>query len=113
MSGVINYYQSPQSSQSKPRRLNLKKLNLGIGVIIFCLGFFHLFNISDLSAKGFILRDLKSQANLLESACLEKEETVNRLQSYNYLTDKTANLNLVAVEEIDYLTVTKPVLALK
>lgn len=77
------------------------------------LGVFYLANISDLAVKGFSLKELKAQAEVLASEKLDNEEEINNLQSYYSLSSRTQKLNMVAIGEIEYLPVTASVVARK
>lgn len=113
MTKVINCYQKPASRAEKGMRLNLKCFNVGLGAILLIFGLFYLVNVSDLTVKGFALKELKTQVSVLASEKLDNEETVNNLQSYYSLNSRTQKLNMVAVGDIDYLTVPSAVVALK
>lgn len=116
MTKIINCYQASVNhvSHSKQgKRLNLKTLNLGIGFLTMCLGVFYLVNVSDLTVKGFALKELKTQVNILASEKLDNEEKVNNLQSYYSLNSRTQKLNMVAIGEIDYLTISSAIVARK
>jgi hypothetical protein len=95
------------------RRLNLRLVNLFLGVIVFLIGGYYLVNINDLTVKGFALRELKSEATILTSENLDKETKVMNLQSYGNLNEKVKKLNMVAVDEVEYLTVNQAALARK
>jgi len=116
MTKVINCYQASvnHANHSKQgKRLNLKTLNIGIGILTMCLGVFYLVNVSDLTVKGFALKELKTQVSILSSERLDNEEKINNLQSYYSLNSRTQKLNMVAIGEIDYLTVSNAVVARK
>jgi len=113
MTNVINCYQAPLSRQAKSRRLNLRFFNACLGSLIAVFGVLYLVNVSDMAVKGFALKELKSQADYLASENLTFEEQVSQLQSYHSLTERTKNLGLVAVGEIDYLSVPSAVVALR
>lgn len=105
MKKVINYYQAKTNSLKQKKKINLKFLNVGLMSLFIVFGVLHLMNISDLTVKGFIIKELKTQANVLASEKLGNEEKVNSLQSYYTLNSRTAGLNMVIVDEIDYLSV--------
>jgi len=113
MTKVINCYQAPASHKSQGLRLNLKCFNYVLGTLIFGFGVFYLINVSDLTVKGFALKELKNQENTLLSEKLDNEEVVNNLQSYSSLNSRTQKLNMVAIGDIDYLTVPSGVVARK
>lgn len=109
----INNYGSPASKSTRDRKYNLKYLNFGLLVTIISLGIFYLVNISNLTVMGFVLLDLKSEAAMLASEKLAKEEEVNRVRSYQALSARTSNLGMVAVGEIEYLVVEEAAVAMK
>ncbi len=95
------------------RSLNLKLVNLFLGSIAILLSGYYLVNINDLTVKGFALRELKSEATILTSENLDKETKIMNLQSYSSLNEKVKKLNMVAVGEVEYLTVDQTVVARK
>jgi hypothetical protein len=95
------------------KRLNLRLVNLVLGGIVFLIGGYYLVNINDLTVKGFALRELKSESTILASENLDSEAKVMNLQSYGSLNEKVKKLNMVAVGEVEYLTVDPTVLARK
>ena len=95
------------------KRINLGLVNMFLGGLIFIIGGYYLVNINDLTVKGFVLRELKSQANILASENLDDEAKVMNLQSYSNLNDKIKKLNMVAVGEVEYLTVNQTTIARK
>jgi hypothetical protein len=100
----------------QPRRnksLNLRFFNLGLLALIMSLGFCYLVNVSNLTVQGFALQDLKSQMASLASEKASNEEIVNSIQSYYSLNERTKNLNMVAIGEVEYLTVNHQVVAKK
>jgi len=104
MTKVINCYRTQVCSTGSSKKISLKSFNLLLIILIAGLGVFHLMNVSDLTAKGFALKELKIQASILASAKLDNEDKINSLQSYYSLNARTERLNMVAVGEIDYLT---------
>lgn len=102
-----------KSCSSDGRRLNLKIVNIFLGSGIIILGLVYLVNINDLTVKGFALKELKSSSNLLLSDNRDYEAKIMNLQSYNNLNDKVKKLNMVAVSEVEYLSVKNGVIARK
>jgi hypothetical protein len=113
MTQIINCYQAQTQKTSHGKKINLKSLNFCLMSLASVLGVFYLINVSDLTVKGFALKDLQNQANVLASEKLDNEEAVNNLQSYYSLSSRTQKLNMVAVGEIDYLPVTVALVARK
>lgn len=94
-------------------RLNLKTLNIFLFALIMLLGLAYVICVNDLTVKGFSLQELKSQANTLANENQEYEAKVMALQSYNSLVNKVKVLDMVAVGEVDYLTVNNNTLVAK
>jgi len=113
MTKVINCYQSSLNHPVKGKRLNLKCFNLGLAALILIFGVFYLINISDLTVKGFALKEFKTQVNSLASEKLDNEEKINNLQSYYSLNSRTQGLNMVAIGEIEYISVPTALVARK
>ncbi len=113
MTKIINCYQAPLSRDVKAKRLNLRFFNIGLASLVIILGVFYMFTISDLTVKGFALKKLKTQVNYLASEKIDSEETINNLQSYYSLNSRTRNLNMVAIGEIEYLSVPTTLVARK
>ena len=111
MNKMVNYYQ-PQAKASRfGRRLNLRVLNRCLFLAAFALGFLYLLTVSDLTVKGFALQELKAKSSQLSREKTAYEEQANALQSYYYLNAKAENLNMVAVGDIDYLTLSNTAVA--
>lgn len=104
-------YIKPGSNGGK--RLNLKIVNIFLGGSILVLSIFYLVNINDLTVKGFALKELKSSSNLLLSDNKDYEAKIMNLQSYNNLNDKVKKLNMVAVSDVEYLSVNTGTIARK
>jgi hypothetical protein len=98
-----NYCPARQKSKSGEKRLNLKYFNLFLFVFIAIFGGFYLFNVNELTVQGFVLAELKSQANVLTGAKAEIEEQINSTQSYYSLSSRLNNLNMVQIASVEYL----------
>jgi len=113
MTKVINCYQANVAASRQPKKFKLKFLNLSLISLLIAVGVFHLMNISDLTVKGFVLKELKNEVNSLASEKLDSEEKINKLQSYYTLSSRTEKLNMIAISEIDYLSVPGAMVARK
>ncbi len=101
------------AAASQAHGLNLKYFNLGLFSLIAGLSIFYLVSISNLAVSGFVLKDLKSEAAVLASEKLAKEEAINRMQSYQVVSERTKNLNMVAIGEVEYLRIPSEIVARK
>lgn len=113
MTKIVNGGHAPFHPSGVPRRLNLKYFNICLFILIAIGGFFYLVNISDLTVQSFALRDLKSQAAFLASAKAENEEKANAIQSYYTLNERTQELNMIAVGNVEYLAANHSTVAKK
>lgn len=111
MTSAVTSYGQPVSAGT--RKLNLKLFNVGLFAIIAGLGLYYLVNISNLTVMGFELRELKEEAAALARNKLAKEEEVNRVRSYQALSSRTKNLDMVAVGDVEYLTISGAAVARK
>jgi hypothetical protein len=102
MTKTANYYKRAAEKNNKGR-LNLRLLNIGLFLTIATFAFFYLIGISDLTAKGFILQDLRSQTSDLEERMSFYEQEVNSLQSFYALNEQAKTLDMVAVSNIEYI----------
>lgn len=98
-----NYYQRNRDAKNKTKRLNLKFLNYALFSIFATFAFFYLIGISDLTAKGFILQDLRQEAVNLEDSKSQCQQEIDSLQSFYSLSEKAKTLNMVVVSDIEYI----------
>lgn len=95
------------------RMLNLKNLNRLLLLIIIVGGIYYLIGINDLTVKGFKLYELKSRVNKLALENKDMELKITSLKSYNNLSERAKNISMVAVGDIDYITVIDEIVAKK
>lgn len=103
MNKIVNSYSSRLKTISNSKKVSLKRINFGIFSLLSILAVFYLVSISDLTVKGFALQELKNQAASVNDEKLSNEEQINKLQSYYSLSSRTKDLNMVAIEDIEYL----------
>jgi len=104
-------YAQLSAPTARPNRFNLKYLNYGLFSVVIMLGVFYLYNINDLTVKGFALKQLNTQVASLADQQADIEQQANNLESYYYLSAQVPKLNMVAVGNIDYLTANQAVVA--
>lgn len=102
-----------QANNRLGKRINLKTINIGLFSLVFMLGFAYVVCINDLTVRGFALSDFKGQLNTLTNENQEIDAKIMATQSYNSLISKVKDLNMVAVENVDYLTINNPLVAKK
>ena len=111
MTKIVNSYAARLNKPAAGRRLNLKHFNIGLLVAMAAMLLFYLVNINDLTVQGFVLHDLKVQAASLADANAENETAVNAVQSYDSLSARVQKLSMVAVGDVDYLSVANAAMA--
>lgn len=85
--------------------ISIKILNIFLVLTISVIGFIYIFSINELIAKGFKLNELKKELNRISEENSEYNLEILSLESYNSLNKRASELKMVAVEEIDYITV--------
>ncbi|MDD3939067.1 MAG: hypothetical protein PHF49_00165 [Patescibacteria group bacterium] len=105
MKKATNYYLSSKKNKKNPKSISLRLLNTGLFLMVAAGFFMYLIGISDLTAKGFILQDLRSQAFEIEESYKLQEQQVNSLQSFYVLNEKAKDLDMVKVDNIEYIKV--------
>lgn len=102
-------------SQAKPAKysFNLRIFNICLFSIIFFLGFIYLIGVSDLTVKGFALQESKTRLAVLANEKLAYEQKADSLQSYYVLSERAKLLNMVAINDIEYIKVDGHIIAKK
>ena len=85
-------------------RISLKLVNSFFLASALALGTYYLININELSVKGFVLKELKSQASILESENIELQNRVSSLQSYESVLARINSLGMVSVGDMEYVS---------
>jgi len=93
--------------------LSLKNLNKFLALMIIVGGVYYLSGTNDLTIKGFELQELNIRANKLTLENQDMESKITLLKSYNNLSERAKNINMVAVGEIDYISVINGAVAKK
>lgn len=98
-----NYHQRGRDAKKKTNRLNLKFINYALFSVFTTFAFFYLIGISDVTAKGFILQDLRREAIDLEENKTFYEQEIDSLQSFYSLSEQAKTLNMVVISDIEYI----------
>ncbi|MFH1427962.1 MAG: hypothetical protein ABIG60_05570 [Patescibacteria group bacterium] len=112
---IINQQNENKKNRGKIFKLrnfaSIKLLNIIMLIFIVIAGVFYLVTMNDLIVKGFKLQEFKNEITILKNENKDLELKVMALESLNNLHEKAAKLNMVAVGEVDYLTVFREVAA--
>ncbi|MDD3285111.1 MAG: hypothetical protein PHG95_00505 [Patescibacteria group bacterium] len=110
---IIRSVNTPTRRQSIKKNFSWRTLNIFLSLACVALGLTYLVGINDLTVKGFALKDLKSQQQMLMEANQDLQAKVLGLQSYASISPRLQGLNMVAVEDVAYLSSKTPVVAKK
>jgi hypothetical protein len=113
MTKIVNCYNSNLKPKKNKRAVNLKFFNFFLFAIVFSLGFAYLIGISDLTVKGFVLQELKNESSSLVSEKRDNEQQIDSLQSYYALNARAQKLDMVVINDIEYLSTGSHVVAKK
>ncbi|MCX6795681.1 MAG: hypothetical protein NT165_03090 [Candidatus Falkowbacteria bacterium] len=88
-------------------------VNIVLFSVFVLVGFYYLISANDLVVKGVVMQGLKNQAKNLDEDKRAYENKILALQSYGSLKARVQSLDMVAVGNVDYLTIKAPALAMK
>ncbi len=97
-----------QSSKFKNKvlgLLNLNNFNIVIGLLIAFGVIYYIGGVNNLMVKGFKLRELKTKVLTLQEENREYNIQKASLESYGSLSKRAEELNMVAMGEVNYITV--------
>jgi hypothetical protein len=94
-------------------RISWRSINIILGCACLACGVFYLVGMNDLTVKGFVLRDMKSRINLLAGENQDLQAKALTLQSYTALSPRLQGLNMIAVDDVAYISAQEAVLAKK
>jgi len=92
-------------TKTKKELFSLKKFNIILFSLIIICSIYYLININDLTVKGFKLEEFKKKLNYLSSENTDFEIKEMSLGSYNNLSKRAEELNMIAVGNVDYITI--------
>ncbi len=91
----------------------MSRFNFFLAVLVGATAIAHFFVVTDLSTKGFLFKDLKSRANELTDQRQSMEGAISTLGSYQSLSSRIQSLQLVAADNVQYLSWNQDVVAKK
>ena len=83
-----------------------------LALVLVC-GVYFVVSINDLSIKGFVLQELKTEIAKLENDKKNVELSIMKLESYENINQKASDLKMVKVDKIDYVTVANGAVAMR
>jgi len=110
-SGKLSRFQN--KTKIDKNRQYLALLNKVIAISCIVCGFYYMASMNNISIKGFVLKELKTELSLLEQVKETAELKVMELESYEHISRRASELEMVKVDKIDYITVTDTAVAVK
>lgn len=84
--------------------VNLQKINTVLIAVLIVAAIGYFFTINSLSTKGFVFKELKEQVNTLSTQKQDMESQVTALASYQNLNPRIQTLQLVASQDVAYIS---------
>lgn len=108
-----NFCASRESARITTGNLNTRLflLNKIICGLIIAGGCYFVMSINDLSVKGFILEELKTQKAAIYRDNNNLELRIAELESSDNLRRRAESLKMVKAEKLEYLTITSSAMA--
>lgn len=103
MTKIVNCCSENLKSKKTRHYLNLRVVNVFIYVLLVVCGFAYLIGVSDLTVKSFALKELKMEQAALAEKKQAYEQEIDSLQSYYVLSARAQSLNMVAINDIEYI----------
>lgn len=99
-----SFVQIKEDKKNKNKIFKLKYFNQCLFVLAAILSVYYVMAANDLSIKGFELNGLKNKINELSRENENFKLQTMSMESYNNLNERVAKLNMVAVDEIAYIS---------
>lgn len=96
---------SQQIEAKQPGWFNIKIVNGFLLLLIVAGSLYYVTGINDLVVKGFELQELKAKVSYLSEENKKASAETMALKSYGNLAKRIENLQMVAVDNIDYIKV--------
>ena len=85
-------------------KISLHHFNIGIVCLIVVAGMSYLIQINGLATKGYQISELEDKVAELKEFNSDLQMETLRLQSMGSIKDKVASLEMVAVDNVEYLS---------
>ncbi len=109
----LSHHNGYTKNKGKNRKICWRLLyNLLIILIIFS-GIYYVISINDLSARGFVMQELKVKLAAISNKNKDMELKIMELESYENIEQRADNLKMVKVDKIDYFTIVNEAMAKK
>ena len=103
----------PSTSHRRSFKLNYLKIwGIGFGVVFISVVFTYLLQINHIAAKGFEIKELEQQIDLVKEENEKLSLRMVELKSAGTIQGKIDMLNMVRVDKISYLNTSGSVVAI-
>ena len=102
-----------QIKSKREIRVNLRLFNKILLILVIASFVYYLTGTNSLAVKGFAIRDLKAETSQLHEENVNLEIKTTSLSSYNQLSERVNELELVSANNIKYVSIETPVVAKK
>ncbi len=89
----------------KKRKIKPKFFNKFLFILCIVMGVVYLACVNELAVQGFVLTDLKQNIKELNKKNSELELKIMMLESYNNISERAGNLEMVKADNIDFIEV--------
>ncbi|MCF7860528.1 hypothetical protein K9M09_02810 [Patescibacteria group bacterium] len=111
---MMTNYNKKMNKKSQSKKVSYwRTINTFLSITCLVFGILYLIGMNDLTVKGFVLNDLKSQVSMLSEEHQDLQTRSLTLQSYTTLSPRLQDLNMVVVDDVAYLSPQIPALAKK
>lgn len=102
-----------EKNQNKNIKFNLNFFNKILFFLIIILGVYYVAGMNDLTVKGFKLQELKISAEEAATEGADLEQKIISLKSNGNLSRRVGGLGMVAVGNVEYISVVSGAVAKK
>ena len=110
---MTNFSKEKKDKNKKRSKLSFKIINRMMFLFIIVLGVYYVAGINDLTVKGFKLQELKIGSIETADENKDLELKIMSFESYNRLSEKIKELDMVAVGNVEYISGPDSVVAKK
>lgn len=82
---------------------NLKKFNVSLFILLMIIAINYIIVVNSITVKGFELRDLRVKLNYLSEENRGLETNLMSMKAYSNIYSQIKDLDMVAVENINYI----------
>ena len=102
-----------EKKSAKGKIFNWRIFSKILIILIIISGVYFIISVNDLSIKGFMLQELKTELGELDNENVNLELKIMELGSYENISNRARDMKMVKVDKIDYITIIDEVVAIK